>query len=715
MSCCFAQRHSLRVQLSHETLTDFGPSRPGSVHSGDGVEGRTFALIRETDFKISLYKLIGMANCRRHPDPKRPRTTPNNYTPNTKHHTQTPQKPPMKHPITRLIQLLALAIGLLYSVHGAQAQYPDYQQTLLNERVGFGRKATGGAGGEVYWVTRLDDTYDPATGLPTYGTLRWGVEVDDNPRWIMFAVNGTIDLPNTPFQVRSNKTIDGRGASITLTSYGMWIGRYVGNSIVGSNNVIVENLTFASTLGNEYTGLNTIMLNQGAQNVWIDHCTFIDMAKMAIEVTTANPSYFTDLTVSWCRFSYHPSGFNSPMLVGADPSEKNGEKIRITMHHNFFDRQTHRSPMLRFGKLHCFNNYSYNWNYYGMASVDGGQLFTEYNIFNAGANKSAVVYAIAQEPSVGYVKNANTNLKMNGAVTSDNSASAVFNPVPPCNDDNCYPYTPEAANSTLLNTLVASTGATRGSGILANMSTRANVQSGQGGLVSGFIITGSDTKRVIIRAIGPSLAPYFYNAMGNTTLRVYDVYGQQIYWNDNWQDDPNQAADIQSTGIPPSHYLEAAGVLYLAPGTYSAVIDGWGTGIASLEIYDLNTTANSKLVNISSRATVDPSNPPIAGFIAQSGWTKLIVRGMGPSLANAGIQNPISDPTLTLYNAYGTQIDYNNNWQDTPADGVSQFGLQPPDWREAVLISNVAPGNYTIILRDYWNAWGIGSIELYKM
>jgi len=606
----------------------------------------------------------------------------------------------MKHPITRLIQLLALAIGLLYSVHGAQAQYPSYQQTLLNERVGFGGNATGGAGGQVYWVTTLADDY-------TYGTLRWALEADDNPRWIMFAVNGTINLPNSPIQVRSNKTIDGRGASITLTSYGMWVGRYVGDNLVGSNNVIIENLTFANGLGNEYTGLNTIMIQQGATNVWADHCTFVNLPKMAFDVTTASASYTTDVTVSWCRFSWSSTGFKSPMLVGADPYEQNGQNIRITMHHNFFDRQTHRSPMLRFGKLHCFNNYSINWNYYGMGSVDSGQLFTEYNIFNAGANKSAVVYAIAQEPSVGYTRNANTNLKMNGAITSDNNAGAVFYPP--------YSYTPEAANSTLLNTLVASTGATRGSGILANMSTRGNVQSGQGALVSGFTITGSDTKRVIIRAIGPSLAPYFYNAMGNTTLRVYDVYGQQIYWNDNWQDDPNQAADIQSTGIPPSHYLEAAGVLYLAPGTYSAVIDGWGTGIASLEIYDLNTTANSKLVNISSRATVDPSNPPIAGFIAQSGWTKLIVRGMGPSLANAGIQNPISDPTLTLYDAYGTQIDYNNNWQDTPADGVSQFGLQPPDWREAVLISNVAPGNYTIILRDYWNAWGIGSIELYKM
>jgi pectate lyase len=126
---------------------------------------------------------------------------------------------PIKHLLKRSLQLLTLAVGFLFAAHSAHAQFPSYQQSLLNERVGFGRNATGGAGGEIYWVTKLTDDY-------TYGTLRWGLEQDDNPRWIMFAVNGTINLPNTPIQVRSNKTIDGRGASITLTTFGLWIGSY---------------------------------------------------------------------------------------------------------------------------------------------------------------------------------------------------------------------------------------------------------------------------------------------------------------------------------------------------------------------------------------------------------------------------------------------------------------------------------------------------------
>jgi len=608
----------------------------------------------------------------------------------------------------RLLQLLTLTVGILCSIQSVHAQYPDYQQTLLNERVGFGRNATGGAGGEVYWVTKtVDDGSD--------GTLRYGLERDDNYRWILFAVNGTITVSGSPIQVHSNKTIDGRGASITLTNYGFWIGSYDVNQVFhGSNNVIVENLTFANGNPNSPV-LNAIMLNQGATNVWVDHCTFINLPKMAMDVTTASASYYTDVTVSWCRFSWSSTGFNTPILITADPQEQNGQNIRMTVHHNFFDRQTQRSPMVRRGKVHAFNNYLSYWGTYGMSSYYYAQLYTQNNIFSANPNgdKRGVTFQTNSFELVsGYAKNEG-NWLMNGATTPNNNAAGVFNPASSCSDGNCYPYTAETANSTLQSNILASAGATRAPGTLVNMSTRANVQSGQGVLISGFTISGSpsDSKRVIIRAIGPSLSPWFPNAMGNPTLDVYNVYGQVIHSNDNWGD--YQYDEIVATGLAPSNSLEAAWVGYLSPGTYSAAINGWGTGIAVLEIYDLEASAPAKLINISSRASVDPNNPPFAGFIAQSGWTKLLIRGIGPSLAQFGIQNPISDPTLTLYDANGTQIAYNNNWQDAPS-GASQLGFAPSDWREAVIVTNLAPGSYTVMLRDYYNYWGIGSIEMYK-
>jgi pectate lyase len=612
------------------------------------------------------------------------------------------QMDPIKHLVKRSLQLLALAVGLLLAAHSAHAQYPSFQQSLLNERVGFGANATGGAGGEIYWVTNLNDSGP--------GSLRQACEQDDNARWILFAVDGTIDIPSIPIQVHSNKTIDARGASITITSHGLWILTFDSNGQPnGSRNVIVENVNFSNGFDDRF---DAVMMQEGAGDVWVDHCTFTNWIHNAMDVSAPRASAYSDVTISWCRFNPPTvSGINhTPILLGATPTEPWDENMRVTLHHNFFFNPTHRSPMGRKGKFHAFNNYLYNWYYYGMASYESGQLYTENNIFYAVRDRDAVIVDDRpQEPYLGFAKNVN-NLKLGGAVTVDYNAAAVFNP------SSYYSYAAflETANTTLQSKLATSTGATRTSGTLANMSTRANVQGGQGNLISGFTISGSpsDTKRVIIRALGPSLSAYFSNAMGNPTLSVYDVYANEIASNDDWTSS-SQASEIQATGLAPSNNLEAAWVGYLAPGTYSAAINGWGTGIAVLEIYDLDASAAAKLTNISSRTTVDPSNPTVAGFITQSGWTKLLIRGIGPSLAQFGIQNPISDPTLTLYDANGTQIDYNNNWQDAPS-GASQLGFAPSDWREAVIATNLAPGAYTVILRDYFNNWGIGSIEMYK-
>jgi pectate lyase len=606
----------------------------------------------------------------------------------------------MKHLLKRSLQFLALAAGLLFSAHSVQAQIPYYQQTLLNERTGFGANATGGAGGEVYWVTNLNDS--------GAGSLRQGCEQDDNYRWIRFAVSGTIDIPSIPIQVHSNKTIDARGASITITSHGLWILTFdINGQPNGSRNVIVENVNFSNGFDDRF---DAVMMQQGAGDVWVDHCSFTNWIHNAMDVSAPRPSVYSDVTISWCRFNPPTvQGINhTPILFGATPTEPYMENMRVTVHHNFFNTPTHRSPMGRRGQFHAFNNYLYNWYYYGMSSFESGQLYTENNIFYAVRDPDAVIVDDRpQEPSLGYAKNVN-NWKINGATTVDYNAAAVFNP------SSYYYYAPflETANSTLQSKLANSTGAVRTAGVLANMSTRANVQSGQGNLLSSFYINGSDSKRVIIRAIGPSLSPWFPNANGNPTLDIYDVYGQTIHSNDNWGD--SQYNEILATGLAPSNYLEAAWVGYLTPGTYSAAINGWGTGIAQLEIYDLNTSANSKLVNISSRATVDPSNPPVAGLITQTGWTQLIIRGIGPSLAQFGISNPISDPTLELYDANGTQIAYNNNWQDTQGGEISQIGWQPSDPREATILTNVPPGSYSVIMRDYYSAWGVGTIQIYQ-
>jgi pectate lyase len=596
----------------------------------------------------------------------------------------------MKHPIKRLIQLLTLAVGILFSTHSVHAQYPYYQQALLNERVGFGN-TTGGAGGQVYWVTSLADDY-------TNGTLRYGLENDDTPRWIMFAVNGTITLPNSPISVRSNKTIDGRGASITITTHGFWI--------IGSRNIIVENLNFSQ---GSNPNLDGIEITNGAGDVWVDHCSFSGWADEALSVKFPSATGWTDVTISWCRFGYFQG---KGILIGHEPGVPYGERMRVTLHHNWFDRVQQRSPRIRRALVHGFNNYLYNWTYHGMATSDYGQLRTENNIFHAGTDKDAVEYQVSGEAN-GYAWNSG-NWKINGAIDPQYGSGNVFNPA----TYYTYSHILESAinNSGLRTRIQTHSGATRSSGGFVNMSTRAHVQSGEGALFSGMYISGSGSKKVVIRAIGPSLAPWFSNAMGNPVLRIYNSAGQQIAYNDNWGD--SQYAELQASGLAPSHYLEAAVLLTLTPGSYTGVIDGWGTGIASVEVYDIDaaTTTTSKLVNISSRASVDPNNPPIAGLILDSGMKKIILIGKGPSLANAGVQNPISDPNLALYDANGTQIAYNNNWQDSQASQIAATGFQPSDWREsAILIELGTNGSYTAILRDNYNYWGIGSIEIYKL
>ena len=107
---------------------------------------------------------------------------------------------------------------------------------------------------------------------------------------------------------------------------------------------------------------------------------------------------------------------------------------------------------------------------------------------------------------------------------------------------------------------------------LANISTRVSVGTGDNQLIGGFIVTGTQPKKVIIRAIGPSLDQFgIGTALADPTLELHDQTGALIATNDNWAD--SQQAEIEATGIPPSHELESAIVRTLAPGAYTAVVE----------------------------------------------------------------------------------------------------------------------------------------------
>lgn len=257
---------------------------------------------------------------------------------------------------------------------------------------------------------------------------------------------------------------------------------------------------------------------------------------------------------------------------------------------------------------------------------------------------------------------------------------------------------------------------------LVNLSTRARVLTGQNVLIAGMYISGTVSKKVLIRGIGPSLANYgISGAMADPSIELRNSAGTLLASNDNWQQSA-QYQEIQSSGFAPSNYYESALFATLAPGSYTTTLQGVGgtTGVAVVEVYDFQP-ANSTLTNLSSRAYVDTGdNAVFAGLYVSAGSpsdqpANLAVRGIGPSLANYGLSNTLQDPTLEIRNASGTLIASNNNWQDSQASQIQAAGMAPSNYYESAIIALLSPGSYTAILRGYNNGVGTGSVEIYRL
>ncbi len=252
---------------------------------------------------------------------------------------------------------------------------------------------------------------------------------------------------------------------------------------------------------------------------------------------------------------------------------------------------------------------------------------------------------------------------------------------------------------------------------LLNISSRLQVQSGDGVLVAGFIVTGDTPKKVIIRGLGPSLQGAG-GALADPVLELHGGNGSLITTNDNWKD--SQQAQIEATGIPPTNDLESAIVATLPPGNYTAILSGknGGGGVGLVEVYDLDPTSGNSLANISSRGLVETGNNVIiSGFIlgGTGGEDTILVRALGPSLSNDGVPNPLADPTLTVFNDEGTQIATNDNWQTTQERSIEAAGLAPTNPAESAVLLALPPGNYTALVAGKNGGTGVGLIEVYDL
>ena len=252
-----------------------------------------------------------------------------------------------------------------------------------------------------------------------------------------------------------------------------------------------------------------------------------------------------------------------------------------------------------------------------------------------------------------------------------------------------------------------------------NISGRARVETGQGVVISGFIVTGTTPKRVGVRALGPSLANFgVLGPLADPIIQLNRGDGSLVMANDNWKN--TQQAEITGAGLVPSDDGEAALIATLPAGNYTAIVSGknGGTGVTLAEVYDLDQAADSRLANISTRATVGTgSDVLIGGFITGSkiGAARVAIRALGPSLQQFGIANPLPDPRLELRNANGALLASNDNWQSDAGQAalITGYGLAPPNSVESAIAISLAPAPYTAIVTGKNNQTGIGLIEIY--
>jgi hypothetical protein len=256
-------------------------------------------------------------------------------------------------------------------------------------------------------------------------------------------------------------------------------------------------------------------------------------------------------------------------------------------------------------------------------------------------------------------------------------------------------------------------------GKLLNISTRMRVQTGDAVLICGFIITGTDSKTIMIRGIGPSLTGLGVpDALQNPTLTLFQG-DTELEMNDDWFE--TNADEKRATGLQPVFSTESAILRTLAPGSYTAIVRGKNntSGIGVVEVYDLSAASDSKLANVSTRGFVETGdNAMIGGFIAghpSSANIDIIVRAIGPSLVAFGVPDTLQDPMLALHDGNGALVAENDNWRETNEAAISASGFAPGNNAESAILISRPPGNTTAIVRGKNGGIGNALVEVYRL
>ena len=274
---------------------------------------------------------------------------------------------------------------------------------------------------------------------------------------------------------------------------------------------------------------------------------------------------------------------------------------------------------------------------------------------------------------------------------------------------------------------------------LINLSSRSRVgPSADRTLITGFVVGGTESKRVLLRAVGPTLAGFgVTGSLSNPRLQVYDAAGRLMLENDDWSG-ADIAAAITRTGAfnLPAGARDAALLAMLPPGAYTVHITGGGeTGTALAEIYDASTNPAGeyqRLVNISSRGMVESGDGILIGGFVVSGNSpkRILVRGVGPSLASLGVTGALVDPMLTVFSGQA-KIAENDNWGIPVAAGPNQVVATAGEiataaratgafafangTRDAAVVVTLAPGAYTAQVSSATGSGGVALVEIYEI
>jgi hypothetical protein len=244
------------------------------------------------------------------------------------------------------------------------------------------------------------------------------------------------------------------------------------------------------------------------------------------------------------------------------------------------------------------------------------------------------------------------------------------------------------------------------------------VQTGDNALFAGFIVTGTQTKRVLICGLGPSTG--VPGALIDPVLELHDSSGALLETNDNWVDSIDKHAILDS-GAAPGNNLESA-IIRALPSNgaqYTAILHGSnnGIGVGVVEVFDLDGTADSKFANIATRGLVQTGdNVLIAGTIILGTVPQnVLICALGPSIPVAG---QLADPTLELHDGNGALMEANDNWIDSAnKQAIFDTGAAPTNNLESAIIGTL-PANgaqYTAIVRGANNTTGIAVVEVFAL